>query len=55
MDINTVRSLFTVLIFISFILVLYIVFSRRNKRNYDDAANSIFDDEELSQKNRNER
>lgn len=32
MDANWARSLFTVWVFISFILVLYIVFNRRNKR-----------------------
>ena len=53
MDINGIRSLFTVWIFICFLLVLYIVFNRRNKKNYDDAANSIFDnnDDNTSDKN----
>lgn len=32
MDANWARSLFTVWVFISFILVLYIVFNRRNKK-----------------------
>ena len=52
MDANWARSLFAVWVFISFILVLYIVFNRRNKKNYDDAANSIFDndDKESSEK-----
>jgi cytochrome c oxidase cbb3-type subunit 4 len=31
-------------VFVSFILVLYIVLNRRNKQNYRDAANSIMDD-----------
>ncbi|MBP7968876.1 MAG: CcoQ/FixQ family Cbb3-type cytochrome c oxidase assembly chaperone [Neisseria sp.] len=44
MDINWVRSLFTVWVFVSFILVLYIVLNRRNKQNYRDAANSIMED-----------
>ena len=44
MDINWVRSLFTVWVFVSFILVLYILLNRRNKQNYRDAANSIMDD-----------
>ena len=48
MDINWVRSLFTVWVFVSFILVLYIVLNRRNKQNYDDAANSIIDDDDVS-------
>lgn len=51
MDINWIRSLFTILIFVSFMFVIYIVFSRRNKQNYDDAANSIFDNDETSGKN----
>lgn len=46
MDINWIRSLFTVWVFICFALVLYIVFNKRNKKNYEDAANSIFDSEE---------
>ena len=46
MDVNWARSLFTVWVFISFILVLYIVFNRRNKKNYDYAANSIFENDE---------
>ncbi|ASK27565.1 cbb3-type cytochrome oxidase subunit 3 [Neisseria chenwenguii] len=46
MDVNWARSLFTLWIFVSFMLVLYIVFNRRNKKNYDEAASSIFDDKE---------
>ena len=56
MDANWARSLFTVWVFISFILVLYIVFNRRNKKSYDDAASSIFenDDKDSSQKDERE-
>ncbi|MDO4696197.1 MAG: CcoQ/FixQ family Cbb3-type cytochrome c oxidase assembly chaperone [Neisseria sp.] len=46
MDINWVRSLFTVWVFISFILVLYIVLNKRNKKNYDDASRCIVDDDD---------
>ena len=42
MDLNWARVLFTVCVFISFM----IVFNKRNKSNYDDAANSIVDDED---------
>ena len=57
MDANWARSLFTVWVFISFILVLYIVFNRRNKKSYDDAASSIFenDDKDSSQKDGREQ
>ena len=44
MDLNSARILFTVWIFIIFVLVLYVVFNRRNKSNYQDLARSIVDD-----------
>ncbi|MDO4641349.1 MAG: CcoQ/FixQ family Cbb3-type cytochrome c oxidase assembly chaperone [Neisseria sp.] len=49
MDINWVRSLFTIWIFVCFILVLYIVFNKRNKKNHEDAANSIIEDDDSPQ------
>ena len=54
MDINGIRSLFTVWIFICFLLVLYIVFNRRNKKTYDDAAHSIFDENQDTQDKKSE-
>ncbi|MCF7521767.1 CcoQ/FixQ family Cbb3-type cytochrome c oxidase assembly chaperone [Neisseria sp. ZJ106] len=50
MDVNWIRSLFTLWVFLCFMLVIYIVFHRRNKQNYDEAASSIFD-EDSSDKN----
>ncbi len=44
MDLNWARTLFTVCVFISFMLVLIIVWSKHNKANYDDVANIIVDD-----------
>ena len=44
MDLNGVRSLFTVLVCASFAIVLWVVFSKRNKSSYSDAAQSIIDD-----------
>lgn len=46
MDVNWVRSLFTVWVFISFVLVLYVVFSKRNKKKHEEAGNSIIDDDD---------
>ena len=54
MDANWARSLFTLWVFVSFILVIYIVFNRRNKKNYDDAANSIFDENQDTQDKKSE-
>ncbi|HFC8542798.1 cbb3-type cytochrome oxidase subunit 3 [Neisseria weaveri] len=55
MDINWVRSLFTVWVFISFVLVLYIVLSKKNKQNYNDAAQSIMDDNDTPESSKDER
>ena len=44
MDMTWARVFFTVCVFVSFVTVLLISFNRRNKVNYDDAAQSIVDD-----------
>lgn len=44
MDLTWARVFFTVCVFISFMLVLVIVFSKRNAANYDNAADSIIHD-----------
>lgn len=44
MDLTWARVLFTLLVFVSFVLVLWIVFSKRNKTNYDDVAEFIVND-----------
>lgn len=51
MDLNWARTLFTVCVFISFMLVLLIVWNKRNRANYDDAARSIVDDNDTPQQN----
>jgi hypothetical protein len=48
MDVNWARSLFTVLVFICFMLVLYIVMNKRNKSNYDEASCSIIEDDDTA-------
>lgn len=58
MDLNSARVLFMAWIIVSFALVLYVVFSKRNKDNYRDAARSIVDDsdtppDEPAESNRN--
>lgn len=57
MDLNSARILFTVWVFVSFVLVLYVVLNKRNKGNYQDAARSIVDDpdtpDEPAESNRN--
>jgi cytochrome c oxidase cbb3-type subunit 4 len=46
MDQATIGSIFTVIVFVSFIGVLIWAFSGRNKKSFDEAANLPFADEE---------
>jgi cytochrome c oxidase cbb3-type subunit 4 len=46
MDQGVIGSIFTVIVFVSFIGVVIWAFSSRNKKNFDEAANLVFDDEE---------
>lgn len=46
MDVNWARSLFTVWVFVCFMLILFVVLNRRNKANYQDAADSIMRDDD---------
>lgn len=46
MDINTVRGLTTLLLLVAFIGLVVVVYSRRNKPRFDEAANLPFADEE---------
>jgi len=43
-DINLVRSLITLALFVLFVLLIYRVFSGKNKQHYENAANLVFDD-----------
>lgn len=45
MDINDLRSLFTVLAFAGFIGIVWWAYSARQKQSFDEAANSVLDDE----------
>ena len=45
MDQGTIGSIFTVIVFIAFVGVCYWAFSSRNTKNFEEAANLVFDDE----------
>ncbi|RDV24128.1 cbb3-type cytochrome oxidase subunit 3 [Alteromonas aestuariivivens] len=49
MDQGMIGSIFTVVVFICFIGVVWWAFSSRNKSKFDDAANLPFADEEKEQ------
>lgn len=49
MDINTLRGISTVVMFIAFIGLCWWAFSRKQKTQFDEAANLPFEDESLNE------
>ncbi|GAA04126.1 MULTISPECIES: cbb3-type cytochrome oxidase subunit 3 [Photobacterium] len=47
MDIGTVHSIWTVILFTSFIGIIVWAYSKRQKSRFDEAANLVFADDEL--------
>ena len=45
MDYATSGSIYTVLVFVSFIGIVLWAYSKKSKANFDEAENLIFDDE----------
>jgi len=50
MDINTLRGLSTILVMIVFIGICLWAFSSRKKKDFDDAANLPFEDDEIAER-----
>ena len=50
MDQGTIGTIFTLIVFISFIGVVWWAFSSRNTKRFDEAANLPFADEEQKSK-----
>ena len=50
MDINTLRGLSTILVMIVFVSICLWAFNGRKKKDFDDAANLPFQDEEIAQR-----
>lgn len=46
MDINDLRALITLLLFIAFIGIVWWAYSSKRKRSFDAAANSVFDEDD---------
>ncbi|MBL4908637.1 MAG: cbb3-type cytochrome c oxidase subunit 3 [Alteromonadaceae bacterium] len=45
MDYNTIRGMFTLLIFAVFIVIVIWSYSKKRQSSFDDIANSILDDD----------
>ncbi|WP_250658009.1 cbb3-type cytochrome oxidase subunit 3 [Alkalimarinus coralli] len=50
MDINTLRGISTILVMIAFIGICLWAYSSKRKKNFDDAANLPFEDEEIAKR-----
>ncbi|MCG6303411.1 CcoQ/FixQ family Cbb3-type cytochrome c oxidase assembly chaperone [Vibrio vulnificus] len=48
MDFGTIHSIYTVVLFVSFIGIVAWAFSKKRKASFDEAANLVFADEEKS-------
>ena len=51
MDLTWARVLFTLLVFNFFVLMLYIVYHKRNKSGYHEVGQSIIDDPDTPAEN----
>jgi cytochrome c oxidase cbb3-type subunit 4 len=47
MDINDLRIVFTVLTFVAFVGIVFWAYSRKRKREFDEAANLPFREDDL--------
>jgi cytochrome c oxidase cbb3-type subunit 4 len=55
MDQGTIGSIFTVIVFVAFVGVCYWAFSSRNTKNFEEAANLVFDDEKKKNLNKEDQ
>lgn len=50
LDYGTWRGIYTVLVFVLFIGVVWWAYGKRRSKRFDEAANSIFDEDDASPK-----
>lgn len=55
MDINTLRGLSTILVMIVFAGICWWAYSGQKKKDFEDAANLPFDDEEIADRTSREK
>ena len=54
MDINDLRGISTAFLLVSFVGLVFWAYSRNRKKEFDDAANLPFADEEMNKRTMNE-
>jgi cytochrome c oxidase cbb3-type subunit 4 len=47
MDYGTYRGIFTLILLFLFIAIVFWAYSKRSKKNFEQAANAIFEDEKV--------
>lgn len=55
MNQGVIGSIFTVIVFVSFIGIVLWAFSKRNKDSFDEAANLVFADEDGDKNTKNKK
>lgn len=55
MDYGTLRGFFALLIFALFIIIVVWSYSKKRKSSFDEAANSIFDEDYDNNENKNKQ
>lgn len=49
MEYSTIHSIFTVILFVGFVVFIIWAYSKKRKTDFDEAANLVFDDEKKPQ------
>jgi len=55
MDYGTLRGLIALLILALFVIIVVWSYSKKRKASFDEVANSIFEDDELTKQNKQSR
>jgi cytochrome c oxidase cbb3-type subunit 4 len=53
MDYGTYRGIYTLILLVLFLGIIYWAYSKNKKKDFDDAAQSIFDEDELNKAPKN--
>lgn len=51
MDYGTYRGIYTIIVLIVFVGIIWWAYSKQSKKRFDHAANSILDDSDVEKKN----
>lgn len=52
MDYGTFKGILTIIVMVVFLGIVYWAYSKKNKARFDEAANVIFADDDIAEKNK---